>query len=34
MDGFIDLFTVLITEAGLPMKFIFRKTALELPGYF
>ncbi len=34
MDGFIDLFTALITETGLPMKFIFRKTALELPGYF
>lgn len=34
MDGFIDLFSALIIEAGIPMEFIFRKTSLELPGYF
>ncbi len=34
MDGFIDLFTALIIEAGIPEEFIFHKTALELPGYF
>jgi hypothetical protein len=34
MDGFIDLFTALIKEAGFSGEFIFRKTSLELPGYF
>jgi hypothetical protein len=34
MDGFIDLFTGLITQAGLPEKCIFRKKAVELPGFF
>jgi len=34
MDGFIDLFTNLIIEAGISSEFIFRKTYLELPGYF
>ncbi len=34
MDGFIDLFTALIIEAGVSAEFIFRRTALELPGYF
>lgn len=34
MDAFIDLFTALIIEAGMPGEFIFRKTYLELPGYF
>jgi len=34
MDGVIDLFTALIMEAGIPAEFIFRKTLLELPGYF
>lgn len=34
MDGFIDLFTHLIVEAGISKEFIFRKTYLELPGYF
>jgi hypothetical protein len=34
MDGFIDLFTALIIDAGIPGEFIFRKTSLELPGYF
>jgi hypothetical protein len=34
MDGFIDLFTDLIVEAGIDDKFIFRKKSLELPGFF
>ncbi|MGA7877412.1 MAG: PaeR7I family type II restriction endonuclease [Desulfoferrobacter sp.] len=34
MDGFIDLFKKLVLEAGIDEEFIFRKTCLELPGYF
>jgi hypothetical protein len=34
MDGFIDLFTELITHAGIPKECIFRKKAVELPGFF
>ncbi len=34
MDGFIDLFTNLIKRAGIPEEFIFRKKAVELPGFF
>ena len=34
MDGFIDLFTGLITQAGIPERYIFRKKAVELPGFF
>jgi hypothetical protein len=34
MDGFIDLFTELITDAGIPQQHIFRKKAVELPGFF
>jgi hypothetical protein len=34
MDGFVDLFTAAITLAGIPEQFIFRKKAVELPGYF
>ena len=34
MDGFIDLFTELITRAGIPERYIFRKKAVELPGFF
>jgi hypothetical protein len=34
MDGFVDLFTSLIISAGISPEFIFRKTSLELPGYF
>ena len=34
MDGFIDLFTELITQAGIPLHYIFRKKAVELPGFF
>jgi hypothetical protein len=34
MDGFIDLFTSLVTEAGIPHQCVFRKKAVELPGFF
>ena len=34
MDGFIDLLTNQIIEAGLPKEYIFRKRRIELPGYF
>lgn len=34
MDGFIDLFSLLITQAGMPERYIFRKKTVELPGYF
>ena len=34
MDGFIDLFTELVTQAGIPENCIFRKKAVELPGFF
>jgi len=34
MDGFIDLFTELITRAGISERCIFRKKAVELPGFF
>jgi len=34
MDGFIDLFVDLIIQAGLSSQFIFRKKAIELPGFF
>ncbi len=34
MDGFIDLFTELVTQAGIPEECIFRKRAVELPGFF
>ena len=34
MDGFIDVFTALIVEAGISGEFIFRRRSLELPGYF
>jgi hypothetical protein len=34
MDGFIDLFTDLITAAGVPERYVFRKKAIELPGFF
>ena len=34
MDGFIDLFTELITQAGISENCIFRKKAVELPGFF
>jgi hypothetical protein len=34
MDGFIDLFTTLVTQAGISENYIFRKKAVELPGFF
>jgi hypothetical protein len=34
MDGFIELFTELVTQAGIPKECIFRKRAVELPGFF
>lgn len=34
MDGFIDLFTELITQVGISLDNIFRKKAVELPGFF
>ena len=34
MDGFIDLCTELITGAGIAERCIFRKKAVELPGFF
>jgi len=34
MDGFIDLFSELITQTGIPQECIFRKKAVELPGFF
>lgn len=34
MDGFVNLVTELIVEAGVQEKHIFHNTALELPGFF
>jgi hypothetical protein len=34
MDGFIDLFTELVTLAGIPGNCVFRNRAVELPGFF
>ena len=34
MDGFIDLFMGLITQAGIAEQYIFRKKTVELPGFF
>lgn len=34
MDGFVDLFSTLIAKAGILEKYIFRKKAVELPGFF
>jgi hypothetical protein len=34
MDGFIDLFTEVVTRAGIPGGCIFRKRGVELPGFF
>jgi len=34
MDGFIDLFSRVVTDAGIAERFVFRKKALDLPGYF
>lgn len=34
MDGFIDLFTGLITNSGIAEEHVFRKMAVQLPGFF
>lgn len=34
MDGFIDLITDLITHTGISKQYVFRKKAVELPGFF
>ncbi len=34
MDGFIDLFTEIIALAGISERYIFRRKAVELPGFF
>jgi hypothetical protein len=34
MDGFIDLFSNLVVQSGIPAACIFRKKAMELPGFF
>jgi hypothetical protein len=34
MDGFIDIFTELVRQAGIPVNCIFRKKSVELPGFF
>jgi Restriction endonuclease XhoI len=34
MNEFIELFTELITQAGIPDRFIFKKRNIELPGFF
>ena len=34
MDGFIDLFAEIVTQAGISEQYIFKKKAVELPGFF
>lgn len=34
MDGFISLFAGMIERAGIPSQAMFRKKAIELPGFF
>ena len=34
MDGFVELFTEIIVAAGVPEQYVFKKKAVELPGYF
>jgi len=34
MDGVISLFTDLIIQTGLPEEYIFKKIAVNLPGFF
>jgi len=34
MNGFIDLFTEFIVAVGIPEQCVFRKRAVELPGFF
>jgi len=34
MDGFIRLFMDLVTDSGLPERYVYSKKTLELPGFF
>jgi hypothetical protein len=34
MDGFIDLLSALFVSAGIPERCVFRKKAIQLPGFF
>jgi hypothetical protein len=34
MDGFIDLFTEIVTQSGIPEDCIYSKKSVELPGFF
>lgn len=34
MDGFIDLFTEIITQTGIPVECLSSKKAVQLPGFF
>jgi hypothetical protein len=34
MDAFIDLFIEIATGAGIPTNCVFKKKAVELPGFF
>lgn len=34
MDGFVDIFSELVRGVGLPESCVFRKSAIELPGFF
>lgn len=34
MDGFIDLFTEIVTKTGIPQRYVFRKKTVELPWFF
>jgi hypothetical protein len=34
MDGFIDLFSELVMRAGIPERYLFRRKAVSLPGFF
>lgn len=34
MDGFINLFTELVVQAGIPREFIFAGKSVQLPGFF
>jgi hypothetical protein len=34
MDGFINLFTELVIQAGIPREFIFAGKSVQLPGFF
>ena len=34
MDGFVELFTELIVAAGIPESCVYRRTHVELPGFF